>query len=213
MPPAWLEPPVQFSATEFSQTATGASEFQAATVQIVIASRALPAGYFSAHPTRLFVLDGLRTHGRDATGAVWAEGRSVFVVNADDEELARRFHIQLGHLIFRTHQTSFPTKAWLRANPPGFKYTGNTDRASEDGVTMWALLSTQRGLYAGYGPRDIETDAALFFAALLSKDPEFETARQQHRFIDTKARLLIGFLGSVHPGFTPEWFGAVEATP
>jgi hypothetical protein len=139
---------------------------------------------------------------------VVAPGRGV----ADGERvLRRRFAVELGRLMYRTHWHQFPTERWRAANPPGFTYTG--EAPGDAGVSFGAMVGPARGLTVSYGASDPETDAAMFIAALLTGDPNLAAARRVSASVDAKAELARFFLERVHPGFDEAWFGSMRSRP
>lgn len=139
---------------------------------------------------------------------------TVYLANAgremgfSDRFLEESFHHEFSSILLRNYPNLFDRRAWLAANPPGFKYLGDGTMAVRSGSasTKASPRLQADGFMAQYATASIEEDFNMIAEALLTGNSDFWRAVQSSPRLRQKADVAIRFYGSLSGSFNESSF-------
>lgn len=163
---------------------------------------------------RVYVLSRLAFYGVPYGGTNSAD--TVYLANGGkdfgftDRYLEESFHHEFSSILLRNYSSVFDRRAWLAANPPGFKYFGDGTKAVRSGQasTKTSRRWQMEGFLAQYATASIEEDFNMVAEALMTGSQEFWTAVDQSPRLKQKVDVAVRFYGALSGTFSDSSFRA-----
>lgn len=181
---------------------------------IVAALEKYPPAVLAANLQSVYLVGRLEYSGVVTGGT---NSRDVVYVVAPGDyssaKIERIFHAEFSSILLRNHRRSFAEEAWLKINPPDFRYLGSGVQAVREKQASTALQPAlhEQGFLNKYGQASIEEDFNSFAGRLLLGDAQLWAAVERYPAVKAKADHVIEFYGRLDPGFTPEFFQSLQA--
>ncbi len=128
--------------------------------------------------------------------------------NVTDDFVEGVFHHEFSSILLRNHAPEFNRTAWMRVNPPDFRYGSGGTAAIMNGEASLALdpLLNEQGFLTRYSQSSVEEDVNMFAQHLFSDQWEFWSIVEVNEKVRQKTTLLINFYHAVDPVFTEDYF-------
>jgi hypothetical protein len=164
---------------------------------------------------RVYVVRRLSFYGVPYGGTNSSD--TIYLANAgremgfSDRFLEESFHHEFSSILLRNYPSLFDRKAWLMANPPGFKYQGDGTMAVRSGSASTKANPRLQvdGFMAQYATASIEEDFNMIAEALLTGSSDFWRAVQSSPRLRQKADVAIRFYSSLSGSFNEGSFRAL----
>lgn len=171
-----------------------------------------PVSLLQRNLKRVYVLSRLAFYGVPYGGTNSAD--TVYLANGGkdfgftDRYLEESFHHEFSSILLRNYPGIFDRRAWLAANPPGFKYLGDGTKAVRSGQ---ASTKTSRrwqmdGFLAQYATASLEEDFNMIAEALMTGSQEFWSAVDQSPRLKQKVEVAVRFYSSLSGTFNEASF-------
>ncbi len=171
-----------------------------------------PEGLLKRNLKRVYVMRRLSFYGVPYGGTNSSD--TIYLANAGremgftDRFLEESFHHEFSSILLRNYPSLFDRRAWLQANPPGFKYLGDGTMAVRSGTasTKASPRLQADGFMAQYATASIEEDFNMVAEALLSGNSDFWKAVQNSPRLRQKADVAIRFYNALSGSFNETAF-------
>jgi len=172
-----------------------------------------PASFITRVLKTIYVGSEVKCAARAETGKQRSFGGCYFYpdlvmfakFDGNAQSFESTFHHELAHGIYFAYRQQFNEKAWLAANPPGFKYKGVADY----GPSTPELL--QQGFMRPYATWNLEEDVACIAQDLVGNTEAFAKLAAQNPRLRQKASVLIALYQAVDPIMTEQYFRLQDA--
>lgn len=174
-----------------------------------------PEGLLKRNLKKVYVVRRLSFYGVPYGGTNSSD--TIYLANAgremgfSDRFLEESFHHEFSSILLRNYPSLFDRRAWLAANPTGFKYLGDGTMAVRSGSasTKASPRLQQDGFMAQYAMASIEEDFNMIAEALLTGNTDFWRAVRGSPRLKQKADVAIKFYNSLSGSFNETAFKAL----
>jgi hypothetical protein len=205
-PESWRKPPVSASGGTLNE-----EHFERVKKTMAKALAKYPAKVLEKHLENVYILSELKYSGISAGGT--NSRTCVYVKVSDvkkgysDHHIEDVFHAEFSSIFLRNLKKDFPTDAWAKINPPGFKYFSSGVEAIKKkkvGLANEELL--QQGFLSQYGQSDMENDFNGFAGKLFTGDAKLWQNADKHPKIQAKLKLTLEFYSKLDESFSEKFF-------
>lgn len=206
--------PVSWTAREVSASASSlpSDEINRSLLALDRAMEKYPTSLLRKNLKQVYVLSRLAFYGVPYGGTNSSD--TVYLANGgrehgfSDRFMEESFHHEFSSILLRNYPSAFDRKAWLAANPPGFRYLGDGTQAVRSGraSTKTSRRWQQEGFLAQYATASLEEDFNMVAEALMTGAPELWNAVEESPRLRQKVEAAVRFYSSLSGSFNESSF-------